>query len=131
MASPTSTTPVPIPRRTRGKGRTTVVPVRLTPAERDSLAAYAERHGSSLSTVLSTLGRQVARGGGDQVAILAGPSPALSELATSLHRIGVSLNQIARRANQGGKFAGETVELLALEVRDIVQTLRDEVIPWV
>ena len=131
MATPSNTTPVAIPRRTRGKGRTTVVPVRLTPAERDSLATYAERHGSSLSTVLGTLGRQVARGGGDQVAILAEPSPALGELATSLHRIGVSLNQIARRANQGGKFAGETVELLALEVRDIVQTLRDEVIPWV
>ena len=131
MAFPKQTTPAPIPRRTRGQGRTAVVPVRLTPQERDSLAGYAKRHGSSVSTVLATLGRQVVRGGGDQVAVLAEPSPSLRELTTALSRIGVSLNQLARHANRGDRISMDTVEQVALEVRESVLRLRDDVLPWV
>lgn len=131
MVLPTKTTPVSIPRRSRGQGRTTVVPVRLTPAERDSLTAYAALHGSSVSTVLATLGRQVTQGGGDQVAVLAEPSPALRELTTALSRIGVSLNRLAREANRGHEVSEAEVQGLALDVRGLVLTLRDQVLPWV
>ena len=130
MASPKQTTPVPIPRRTRGQGRTTVVPVRLTPAERDSLAGYAERHGSSVSTVLATLGRQVVRGGGDQVAVLAEPVPELPELTTTLGRLSVSLNQLRQHAARGNRISGTSVEQLAEEVRDSVRRLHEEVQRW-
>ena len=129
-SSPTST-PVPIPRRTRGQGRTTVVPVRLTPEERDGLAAYAACHNNTVSGVLASIARQIVRGGGEQIAILATPSPELRELATALSRIGVSLNTIARHANLGHHVSGAVVEGLALEVREVALNLRDQVLPWV
>jgi len=105
--------------------------VRLTPQERDSLARYARQHGSSLSAVLATLGRQVVLGGGDQVAVLAERSPDLKKLSTSLHRIGVSLNQLAHHANRGDRVSLGTVEQTAMEVRELVLQLREDVLPWV
>ncbi len=130
MPSSPSITPLAIPRRTRGQGRTTVVPVRLLPADRDRIQAYAERHGSTVSTVLSALGGQLAQGGGSLVA-LAEPSPELRELTMALSRIANSLNQLAKRANQGGLVRGDGVADLAEEARNIVLHLRAEVLPWV
>jgi hypothetical protein len=105
--------------------------VRLTPAERDSLTRYAKRHSSSLSTVLATLGRQLARGGGDQVAVMAEPSGELRELVVMLGRVAGSLNQLALKANMGGVVKGEKVGDLANEAHSIALTLWKEVLPWI
>lgn len=128
VASPTPH-PVPIPRRTRGQGRTVVVPVRMLPATRDALAVYAAKHESSVSTVLAALGNQVAQGGGDLVVVLAEPSPVFKTIAHQLARIGSNLRQLTV-ATQAGLVVDSTAEDLD-DLRQQVAALRREVASWV
>ena len=120
--------PVPIPQRTRNEGRSAVVSVRLRPEERAALVAFSARHKASLSGFLAYLGGQVASGGGKQVAILREASPVFREIAFALSRVGNNLNQIARSLHIGGD--PEVLRELA-ELRNLLNHLRAEVLPWV
>lgn len=113
---PPATPPAPIPRRTRGLGRSCVVPVRLAPDDRDALVAWATEHGTTISTVLGTLGSQLARGGGDRVTVL---DPTVwRSLAVQLTRLGGNLNQLVRLAHRGE---------LSIEDGDRLQTILDDI----
>ena len=79
-------------RKPVGAVRDAVVPVRLTPFERDELAAIAEQRNTTLSGLLRTLalGREL-------------PAQKLSKIDAEtyleLGRVGNNLNQIARQLN--------------------------------
>lgn len=121
--------PTAIPRRSHGHRRSAVVPVRMTVADRDAILLFAIRHGSTLSALLATLGNQVARGGGDQVAVLSEPAPVFRELAHQLSRIGSNLRQLALAAQAGISLDSTAEDLEELRVQ--VATLRKEIKPWV
>lgn len=121
---PTATPAAPIPRRTRGLGRTCVVPVRLAPDDRDALAAWAASHDTTVSTVLGTLGAQLARGGGDRVTVL--DPTAWRQLAIQLARLGNNLNQLVKQANRG-TLGVESAEHLQSVVDDIHALVRQVV----
>ena len=97
-------------------GRTELVGVKFTPAEKAHLLALVERHGLAS---LSDLVRQAALKGRVEIyqrAELSGPDRA------SLQRLGVNLNQIARHLNERG---GELPAIAGVEreLRDVLHTL--------
>lgn len=116
--------PLVIPRRRRGDGRTIVRHVRLTPEVDGALAAFASRHESTVSTVLSAIARQVAHGDGNLVVVLAEPSPMIRAMAHQLARIGNNLNQIAHELNSG-RAVDPTFDLheLRMHLRHLRRTL--------
>lgn len=92
MTQPTEPTKQRKRRKPEGAARDAVVPVRLTPFERDELAEIAEQRNTTLSGLLRTLalGRN-----------LPAPKPQKIDAETYLElgRIGNNLNQIARALN--------------------------------
>lgn len=120
--------PACIPKRTHGQRRGAVVPVRFTDDDRDALAMFAAKHGASLSGLLSSIGHQLALGGGDQVAVLAEPAPVFREIAHTLTRLSGTLYNLSRMA-AGGKVVSPAAELEQL--REQVRALKAEVRPWV
>jgi hypothetical protein len=92
MTQPTEPTKQIKRRKPEGAARDAVVPVRLTPFERDELAEIAEQRNTTLSGLLRTLalGRS-----------LPAPKPQKIDADTYLElgRIGNNLNQIARAMN--------------------------------
>ncbi|MDT7858192.1 plasmid mobilization relaxosome protein MobC [Rubrivirga sp. S365] len=113
------------PKKAPGEGRTRTLYVLLTPDEHGgvkrsaaeaglSASAYARRRLLGRPVAPLALGRSVdaAQGG-------------LVGAATELNRVGVNLNQLARRANEGGPLgAGPDWAALADEVRAAVAGVR-------
>ena len=94
------------PRMAKGEGRTaSLPPVRITPAELAIVQEQAARAGLSLSD----FSRRVILRKRVAPAITDTDEAALAELA----RIGVNLNQLARRANASGKVPPQLAEALA------------------
>ena len=91
--------------------------LRLTPQERAKLEADAKRCGLTKSALL----RRMISG----LEVKARPSQELRELRAEIHRIGVNINQIARKANAGFATREETTR--ALRMLDEVYGLLYEV----
>lgn len=87
-------------------GRTHMISVRLTDAERRKLSQICAVSGLPVSTVL----RQLISG----VTIRQRPPKELHDLYAEINRIGTNINQIARKANAGFATKDDMRELLFL-----------------
>ena len=111
------------PKKPPGEGRTERVYVSLAPAEAEAVRAAADAAGLSASAYARRrlLGRPVA-----PLVLGRRVEAAQSELvgaAGELSRVGSNLNQLARRANEGGPLGVDWVAL-AEEVRSTVGRVR-------
>ena len=87
-------------------GRTHMISIRLTDAERRKLSQICAVSGLPVSAVL----RQLISG----VTILQRPPKELHDLYAEINRIGTNINQIARKANAGFATKDDMRELLFL-----------------
>ena len=107
---PPQNTPERKRRKPEGEAREAVIPVRMTPAERDELAAIAEERNTSLSGLLRALAlsRPLPR---------AKPPKLDADAYLELSRIGNNLNQIARQLNAAHLVP--PYEDMAAQVKDL------------